>query len=271
MTANANRKPQLDEALDEFSGLSSPPDAATLRAWTKEYPEFARELVAFATDWVAMNAARVERAVTAEDVDVVVNRTMSRVQAVLDAAAMPPSIRARSRLAEESANWARVRAEYDEFRRASAKLQGESLVNANELVNLHLEIQDRIEEAAATLRFTPDKEMRFFAAGHKTCMPAIIRSYWEAYGLEPARRPRIAPSAAAISRMEEVILEWMPSLGREHPKAMKVAWLYFGMNIPTAKICRELGMVRRTVYRHRKLAIEWLAAYITRVHQRKVA
>lgn len=92
MTASANRKPQLDEVLDEFSGLSSPPDAATLRAWTKEYPEFARELVAFATDWVAMNAARVERAVTAEDVDVVVNRTMSRVQAVLDAAERPETL-----------------------------------------------------------------------------------------------------------------------------------------------------------------------------------
>jgi hypothetical protein len=92
MTSNANRKPQLDEVLDEFAGLSSPPDAATLRAWTKEYPEFARELVAFATDWVAMDAARVDCAVTAEDVDVVVNRTMSRVQAVLDAAERPETL-----------------------------------------------------------------------------------------------------------------------------------------------------------------------------------
>jgi hypothetical protein len=92
MTANANQKPELDEVLDEFSGLSSPPDAATLRAWTKEYPEYARELVAFATDWVAMDAARVERAVTAEDVDLVVNRTMSRVQAVLDAAERPETL-----------------------------------------------------------------------------------------------------------------------------------------------------------------------------------
>lgn len=92
MTAKANRKPQLDEVLDELSGLSGPPDAATLRAWTKEYPEYARELVAFATDWVAMDAARVEREVTAEDVDVVVNRTMSRVQAVLDAAERPETL-----------------------------------------------------------------------------------------------------------------------------------------------------------------------------------
>lgn len=92
MTANSNRKPQLEEVLDEFSGLSSSPDAATLRTWTKEYPEYARELVAFATDWVAMDAARVERVVTAEDVDVVVNRTMSRVQAALDAAERPETL-----------------------------------------------------------------------------------------------------------------------------------------------------------------------------------
>ena len=63
MTATANRRPQLEEVLDEFAGLSSPPDAVTLCAWTKEYPEYARELVAFATDWVAMDAARVDRVV----------------------------------------------------------------------------------------------------------------------------------------------------------------------------------------------------------------
>jgi hypothetical protein len=92
MTASSNRKLQLDEVLDEFAGLSSPPDAATLREWTKEYPEYARELVAFATDWVAMDAARVDRVVTSDDVDVVVNRTMSRVQAVLDAAERPEAL-----------------------------------------------------------------------------------------------------------------------------------------------------------------------------------
>jgi hypothetical protein len=85
MTANRNRKPDLEEVLDDFAGLSGPPDAATLGAWTSEYPEYARELVAFATDWVAMDAAAGDRAATAEDVDVVVNRTMSRVQAMLDA------------------------------------------------------------------------------------------------------------------------------------------------------------------------------------------
>ena len=85
MTAKLNRRPDLDDLLDELARLPSPPDAALLRAWTKEYPEFAREIVAFATDWVAMDAARVERSVTVEDVDLVVNRTMSRVQMMLDA------------------------------------------------------------------------------------------------------------------------------------------------------------------------------------------
>jgi len=85
MTAKTNRKPDLEDVLDELAGLPGPPDATTLRAWTEAYPEFAREIVAFATDWVAMEAAHGERIVTAEDVDLVVNRTMSRVQAVLDA------------------------------------------------------------------------------------------------------------------------------------------------------------------------------------------
>ncbi len=92
MTAKPNRTPDLDDVLDELAKLPAPPDAGTLRAWTKEYPGFAREIVAFATDWLAMDAARVERSATAEDIDLVVNRTMSRVQTMLDAAERPESI-----------------------------------------------------------------------------------------------------------------------------------------------------------------------------------
>jgi hypothetical protein len=89
MTAKQNRKPDLEAVLDEFAGLPGPPDAATLRAWTKDYPEFAHELIQFATDWVEMDTASAGHPVTAEEVDSVVNRTMSRVQAVLDAAERP--------------------------------------------------------------------------------------------------------------------------------------------------------------------------------------
>jgi hypothetical protein len=89
MTANQNRGPALDDVLADIAAAPSPPDAQVLRVWTAKYPEFAAEIVDFATDWVEMEAARSEHVVTAEDIDVVVNRTMSRVQAILDAAERP--------------------------------------------------------------------------------------------------------------------------------------------------------------------------------------
>ena len=88
MTANRNRDLALDDVLAEIASAPTPPDAQMLRAWTVKYPEFAAEIVDFATDWVEMEAA-VEAPVTDEDVDLVVNRTMSRVQALLDAGERP--------------------------------------------------------------------------------------------------------------------------------------------------------------------------------------
>ncbi len=89
MTANQNRRPALDDVLADIAAAPSPPDAQILRALTAKHPEFAAEIVEFATDWVEMETARSEHVVMAEDVDVVVNRTMSRVQAMLDAAERP--------------------------------------------------------------------------------------------------------------------------------------------------------------------------------------
>jgi len=89
MADEPNYTLDLDDVFDDLASPSAPPDPATLRAWTKEYPQFAREIVAFATDWVAMDASRVGGSATAEDVDLVVNRTMSRVQTMLDAAERP--------------------------------------------------------------------------------------------------------------------------------------------------------------------------------------
>lgn len=84
MTAKPNRKTELDDVLDEFAALPATPDAATLRAWKETYPEFSRELSNFAADWIATDATAADRTVEAEDVNRVVNRTMSRVQMMLD-------------------------------------------------------------------------------------------------------------------------------------------------------------------------------------------
>ena len=88
----STRKPDLDAVLDEFASLSGPPDAATLRSFVNNYPEFERELIEFATDWIATDALRSKQPITAETVDSIVNRTMSRVEAIMDAEERPKKL-----------------------------------------------------------------------------------------------------------------------------------------------------------------------------------
>lgn len=85
MSVNQDRKLSLDEVLAELSAAPTPPDECILRAWITKHPHFRSEIIDFATSWVEMDAARSGQEVTPEDVNLVVNRTMSRVQALLDA------------------------------------------------------------------------------------------------------------------------------------------------------------------------------------------
>lgn len=87
MSANQDHKLTLDEVLAEIAAASTPPDARTLRAWVTRYPQFKAEIIDFATCWVEMDAARSGQEVTAtaDDENLVVNQTMSRLQALLGA------------------------------------------------------------------------------------------------------------------------------------------------------------------------------------------
>jgi hypothetical protein len=89
MTAKDSRKPALDDVLNEIAAAPNPPDAQTLRAWTAKFPDFAKEIIEFATDWVDMEIGPCNDVVADEEVDVVVNRTMSRVQVLLDCPQRP--------------------------------------------------------------------------------------------------------------------------------------------------------------------------------------
>jgi hypothetical protein len=86
MIANQNRTPSLDDVLAEIAASPVPPDAQQLRWWMNRYPEFKAEILDFATDWIEMEAAKSPHEVTKDEVDLVVNRTMSRVQQLLDKA-----------------------------------------------------------------------------------------------------------------------------------------------------------------------------------------
>ena len=94
MTAKEIHNVTLEEVLNEIATAASPPDAQALRIWTARYPQFAHEIVHFATDWIEFESADGDNPLTCEDeeVDRVVNRTMSRVQQLLDAADRPSTM-----------------------------------------------------------------------------------------------------------------------------------------------------------------------------------
>jgi hypothetical protein len=85
MNVDRTNSPTLEHVLNEIVASPTPPDAKTLRDWTTKYPEYADAIVELISDWVEMELTQPEPEATDEDVDVVVNRTMSRVQMILDA------------------------------------------------------------------------------------------------------------------------------------------------------------------------------------------
>lgn len=111
-----------------------------------------------------------------------------------------------------------------------------------------LEVEARFEEAAATLRRLPDSRV----PGYFNTWPLIVRSVYETYGWEPARMPRIAPSPAAISRMEETFtwLSWL------EPDDARIVWLR-AEGVRWKQICWRLGITRTTAWRR------WVAALVT--------
>ena len=92
MTASQDQTPSLDDVLEEIAASTAPPDAQQFRSWVNRYPQFKAEIVDFATDWIEMEVVETGYDVTRDDVDLVVNRTMSRVQQLLDEAKWPTSL-----------------------------------------------------------------------------------------------------------------------------------------------------------------------------------
>ena len=93
MTASQGRHPSLDDILAEIATSATPPDAQQFRNWVSRYPQFKAEIVDFVTDWIELEATKLPREVTQDEVDLVVNRTMSRLQQILDESEWPTSIR----------------------------------------------------------------------------------------------------------------------------------------------------------------------------------
>ena len=77
-------KAKLDDVLIELADLQAPPTGDELRTWLARHSDHRHEIVEFVTDWVEADALRVETLPSDEDIDHVVNLTMSQVQRLLD-------------------------------------------------------------------------------------------------------------------------------------------------------------------------------------------
>jgi hypothetical protein len=109
------------------------------------------------------------------------------------------------------------------------------------------EVENRFEEAAATLRRLPGIRV----PGYFSTWPPIVRSIHEAFGWEPARFARIPPTAAAISQMEETFT-WLTWL---EPDDARIVWLR-AEGVRWKPICWRIGISRATAWRR------WAAALI---------
>ena len=83
MIAELNKYPTLEDVLNQMSSLPAPPNSSQLREFLAAYPQFADEIVDFATDWVAMKSLPEPKPASEEEVSVIVDRTMSRVRQMM--------------------------------------------------------------------------------------------------------------------------------------------------------------------------------------------
>jgi hypothetical protein len=111
------------------------------------------------------------------------------------------------------------------------------------------EIEERLEEAAWTLRRLPEKDR---PRGYGSSWPPIVRDAKHAYGYTPQAPMRVVPSAAAITRMEECF-DWLMLID---PEDARIVWLR-AENVRWKQICIRAGVVRSTAWRR------WVAALIT--------
>ena len=92
MPLNRNTDPLLDDMLEEMAAAAAPPDARQLRAWIERYPQFKAEIVDFVTAWIEMEAADPAAEAAQDEVEIVVNRALSRVRELRGAGAKPAAI-----------------------------------------------------------------------------------------------------------------------------------------------------------------------------------
>lgn len=120
-----------------------------------------------------------------------------------------------------------------------------------------IKVAERVREAAETLRLLPDHHP---GRRYRGAWPEYLRDPAEAYGygtFEPRPAP---PKAAAIDRMDEVVMDWMKLA---EPEDIRFMWSW-AVGVPAAAVGRRLQLHRSTVHRHRMAAFKKLAVALNR-------
>ena len=113
------------------------------------------------------------------------------------------------------------------------------------------EIEDRLEEAALTLRRVPHPPGSG-PKGYGSSWPEYVREARHAYGYHEARM-KVVPSAREIERMEEA-LGWLAFL--PNPDDRRLVWMR-AEQYRWRSVCNRIGVSRSTAWRR------WSAGLLT--------
>lgn len=118
-------------------------------------------------------------------------------------------------------------------------------------------IEDRMEEAALTLRRLPNPPGSG-PKGFGQSWPEYVHEARHAYGYHETRM-RVIPSAAEIQRMEECI-DWLRFIG---PEEARIVWLR-AEGWRWRQVCIQAGCVRQTAWRRWVAALQTIANHLNK-------
>jgi len=116
-------------------------------------------------------------------------------------------------------------------------------------------VAERIKEAAETLRRLPRHH-----PGRKltSSWPHALHGPIDAYGCNEFSSLTPPPSAAAIDRMDEVLITWVRWLT---PEELRILWLW-AMGVPATITAQRLKVHRTTVHRKKLAALKRIAVLL---------
>ncbi len=118
-------------------------------------------------------------------------------------------------------------------------------------------IEDRMEEAALTLRRLPDPRGSG-PRGYGQSWPEYVHEARHAYGYHETRL-RVVPSAAEIQRMEECI-DWLRFL---HPDDATIVWRR-AEGWRWRQVAIQVGVVRQTAWRRWVASLQTIANHMNK-------